>query len=178
MGLAVKDLCLNGRDGGLFVLEIKVECNLEEIGTLLNKKGDYLLELKKVRKHRTLDANSYYQVLLDKLSQALYTKREELHEEMLREYGVTMTYSDGEPVYFPLQFGRDGHELVKYCEAVRCEEIDGRDFIWWRAIKPSHLMDTVEFSRLLDGLIYECKNLGIETLTPQQIRELQGYVKV
>ena len=36
-------------------------------------------------------------------------------------------------------------------------------------------MDTKEFSRLLDGIISECKEMGIETKTPNQLLELEGY---
>jgi hypothetical protein len=38
-------------------------------------------------------------------------------------------------------------------------------------------MDSKEFSMLLDGLIYECKEQGINTMTPAELLKLKGYVK-
>ena len=35
-------------------------------------------------------------------------------------------------------------------------------------------MDTAEMSHLIDGTVSEAKALGIETMTPDQIRQLEG----
>ena len=39
----------------------------------------------------------------------------------------------------------------------------------WRFYQPSSAMDTKEFANLLDGLISECKEVGIETATAEEI---------
>jgi len=40
-------------------------------------------------------------------------------------------------------------------------------------------MDSKEMSNLIDGLVSECKEVGIETMTPQELKGLKGYeVKV
>ena len=47
----------------------------------------------------------------------------------------------------------------------------------YQMYKGSSHMDSAEFSRLVDGLVSECKQVGIETLSPEEIERLQGYVK-
>ena len=38
---------------------------------------------------------------------------------------------------------------------------------------PSSAMDTKEFKELLDGLISECQEVGIETATPEEIARMR-----
>ena len=40
-------------------------------------------------------------------------------------------------------------------------------------IKGSSEYDTGEMSRFIDGVISECKELGIQTMTPDEIEELK-----
>ena len=37
------------------------------------------------------------------------------------------------------------------------------------------LIDIDELGRLLDGLISECKEVGIETMTPEELAIMEGY---
>ena len=43
----------------------------------------------------------------------------------------------------------------------------------WKVYKDTHMMDTKEFSRVIDGAVQEAKELGIETDTPKQIEEMK-----
>lgn len=43
----------------------------------------------------------------------------------------------------------------------------------WVMMKGSHEMDTAEMTRLLDGLIDECRQVGIETLTPAELERMR-----
>lgn len=41
---------------------------------------------------------------------------------------------------------------------------------------PSHELNTAEFAFLMNGLIQECEQQGIETISPDEKRELQAIV--
>ena len=43
-------------------------------------------------------------------------------------------------------------------------------YIVYQVYTPSHELKTDEFAILLDGLIEECKNQGIDTRTPDEIK--------
>lgn len=64
---------------------------------------------------------------------------------------------------------------IEFTEA-RCEERDG-DI--WLCIKPSsparahQFVFTKEMSRLIDGIVSECKDLGIETMTPEGLTRIK-----
>lgn len=154
---------VNNHPGGLVKITAVVEGDLQvcsQIATQI-KETPYTLDIKPLKKGRSLDANAYYQKLLDLLSGALGTSREELHHIMLQRYGVTKCDKDGDPIVFPTQLGKDGHRQARYCEAIREGTLNGKPCMWWREIKGSSEMNTAEFSQLLDGLISECKEVGV-----------------
>ena len=39
--------------------------------------------------------------------------------------------------------------------------------------KGSSLYDTLEMSRLIDGVVSDAQELGIDTMTPEEIREMK-----
>lgn len=136
------------------------------------KPEEYELEIKKIRKKRSLDANSYYWALLGKLASVLRTSQDELHEHLLQDYGVLRS-KNGEPVTFTLRADINSHEVTKYTKVLKTGRIYGKGAVMYGVLKGSSEMDTQEFSVLLDGLIYECKEQGIETISPEELAKLK-----
>ena len=133
---------------------------------------EYELEIHEKRIKRTLTANAYYQVLLDKLTHLMRAPREEIHEMILSRYGKTKEI-EGRPILFTLRADINPHYVSKYVEAIKTEEMNGNDFTVYRVLKGSSEMDSKEFACLLDGLISECKEVGIETMTPEEVARLK-----
>jgi len=48
---------------------------------------------------------------------------------------------------------------------------------WYIAYRGSHTYDTQEMHKLLEGTIYEAKEQGIETKTPDEIRRMEQLWK-
>nr|DAS83810.1 MAG TPA: NinB protein [Caudoviricetes sp.] len=126
------------------------------------------LEIKKYRRKRSLDANAYAWVLMSKLAEVLHTSKEEVYEEMLRRYGTL--YEDGE-----------GYITITLKSSIPIEKLEGHwlcirkgdSYTGYAMIKGSSEYDTGEMSRFIDGVISECKELGIQTMTPDEIEELK-----
>lgn len=153
------------------IIKSVVEGDLESLpSSILGK--DYELIIKPTKKKRSLTANSYYQVLLDELNKILKTDREELHEHLLRRYGVTKT-ENGSAVLFTLRADINPHQVCKYVDIIKASELNGKKYIHYRVLKGSSEMDSSEFANLLDGLISECKELGIETLPSEEVKLLR-----
>lgn len=116
---------------------------------------------------RSLSANSYYWVLLSELAGVLTSSKHEIHYELIRRHSPPYRKKDGGVV--ALVSRQDPEDLPGYW-MLREERKDGRK--GYIRLKGSSDMDSKEFSRLLDGLIEECKEVGIETLPPERLR---GY---
>lgn len=122
------------------------------------------------REKRSLDANSFYWELLSQLKDVLHTSSKELHEQLLQRYSVPVMYED-RPVTITIKDGIPLDLLPGHWMPVRHK--DG--FTSYMQIKGSSEMDSKEMSNLIDGLVSECKEVGIETMTPQELKGLKGY---
>lgn len=118
-----------------------------------------LYEVKEVRRKRTLTQNAYYWELLSQLAKVLKLSNDELHFHLLRRYSTASMWAAKDYVN-PFRF-------YKYCVLDYHDEQQGVKY--WRFYQPSSAMDTKEFANLLDGLISECKEVGIETATAEEI---------
>lgn len=125
-----------------------------------------IYEIKEYHEKRHLTQNAYYHVLKSQLAQALKTSADELHEILLRRYGVVIGTAITVKANIPINT-LPGHWMPWKTNG---------DWAAYIQIKGSSDMDTKEFSALLDGLISECEECGIPTITPRELAKLHGYV--
>ena len=130
--------------------------------------GDYSLE--KAKKKRSLDANAYAWVLIDKIAAAMRLSKVEVYQNAIRDIG--------------------GNSEI-YCGKEKAIEMLCRQWkktgIGWQAeIMPSKLpgcvnailyygsssYDTHQMSILIDRLVQDAKSLGIETMPPDKLNAL------
>jgi hypothetical protein len=125
------------------------------------------IEIKKYRKKRSLDANAYLWVLLQKMAEVLKTDKWSLYLQMLKQYGK-FTYIVVKP---------NAVEAVKKqwreCEELGEIDVNGTKAVQMLCYYGSSTYDTKEMSVLIDGVISECKDLGIETLPPDELRMMK-----
>lgn len=137
-----------------------------EVMKWLIDEPDKTFEVKEWHPKRSLTANGYYWALIGKLAQALRTSTDELHEQMLMQYGVC------EGTVVTMKAAISVKHLPGHWRLIKS---DGTWNAWLR-YAGSHEMDTAQFSALLDGLIGECKEQRIETMPEGEIERLRGYV--
>ena len=140
-------------------------------------------EVKKDRGRRSLDANGYYWVLVTKLAEGLRTSKSRIHNILLRRYGQRMLIDD-KPIYAVIPDTDEASRLTEEDETIHLKPTsevksgrDGRLYRTYILLRGSHEYDTREMSVLIDGTISECKEVGIETLTPEELERLKGYEK-
>jgi hypothetical protein len=49
---------------------------------------------------------------------------------------------------------------------------DGKELVFYKIFRGSSTYDTKEMSILIDGIVTECKELGIETLPPEEVKRM------
>ena len=125
------------------------------------------IEAKKYRNRRSLDANAYLWVLLQKIAEVLRTDKWSVYLQMLKRYGQ-FTYIVVKP---------GAVEAVKKqwreCEEIGEIDVNGTKAVQMLCYYGSSTYDTKDFSILLDGVVSECKELGIETLPPHELQMLK-----
>lgn len=128
-------------------------------------------ELKEQRKRRSLDANAYFWVLLDKLSAALRQPKTELYRCLIKDVGgVSETVCVQDKAADKLRAGWE-HNGLGWVTDTMPSKIEGcTNVILYYG---SSTYDTNQMSRLIDLVIEECKAQGIETMTPEELARLK-----
>lgn len=164
------------------VVQIAVEEDPAPLSDLKDKQ--IRVEITPYRKKRSLDANAYYWVLLTRLADVLRISKPYLHNMLLRRYGRPQVYDD-RVVYLIIPESDKAREKVdedEYTHLKPTAELkegrDGRMYRTYILMKGSHEYNTEEMSILIEGLIDECKQVGIETLTPDELKKMmEAYEK-
>lgn len=146
----------------------------ESIGEIDPNK-DYEIIIRVKRKKRSLDANGYYYALVGKCAEKLNTTITELHNKNLANLGIPWRSEDGK-IHWILQADNDfwlEQKETHFCPTDRTENRNGVTYRWFYLLKPSHLFDTKEMSRLIDAVVQDCKALQIETLPPDELEHLK-----
>lgn len=155
---------------------------------------DRLWELREHRKRRSLDSNSYFWVLINKIAAKQGISDTEVHDKLLSENiayykndegGIDWKVSPKEPNAFGLIVEQIKDDYAYYLDSkmkvsLRKEngdvlkdksgaEVVGR--VYWH-IKGTHQMNSKEMSRIIDSTVFEAKQLGIETMTPDEIERM------
>ena len=134
------------------------------------------ITIKAYKKKRSLDANSYFHVLVGKIADATGNSKVYIKNKLIAEYGQYETINDA-LVPLPLDDDIDAYnvEFVHLQPTSRTTTNQkGKVFrvnLVMRGTFSISLPD--EMSKLIDGTVYEAKELGIETMTPNQISEMK-----
>lgn len=138
---------------------------IDIIQWLYNQDKNKKFEIKEKREKRSLSQNSYAWELITKIGNVLRKSKEEVYLQMLKDYGqseIVSILSSIEPKgYF------------KYYEKIGTGIVNNKEFTHYKILKGSSEFDSKEMTILIDGIIQECKQLGIETLTPDEISKLK-----
>ena len=125
------------------------------------------IEVKEYRKKRSLNANNYAWELITKLADKLRIGKEEIYFNMLKDYGQSAMIS----VFSSVDIERYG---LKYYEKAGESVLNGKEYTHYKVYKGSSEFDTREMSIFIDGIVEECKNVGIETMTPNEIAKMEA----
>lgn len=138
----------------------------ELIPKMLNLDENKEYEVKEHKHKRSLNANAYYWVLVNKIADALNQSKEFIHLCMLKQYG--QRYVLCVPYDTPIE------NLVKYYEQDGVRKQGDRLFKTYNVYLPSSEMNTKEMSKLIDGTVEEAQSMGIETMTPDELAHLKA----
>ena len=125
------------------------------------KETELDIDLKKHREKRSLNANALCWKLCTEIANVLRASKEEVYLKMLKEYGQSTLIS----VLADINVAG----YLKYYEVAGRASIKGKEFIHYKVYKGSSEYDTQEMSILLDGIVSEAKELGIQVLSASEL---------
>ena len=171
--------------GKIVDVNIDFVSGIPKITLAVNEKNDLLhayddlkdceklaIEIKPYRMRRSLDANAYCWVLLDKIAEKMSVPKEDIYREAIRNIGgnsEVVCVKNG--AVNKLRQGWERNGLGWQTETMPSKIEGCTNVILYYG---SSVYDTEQMSRLLDNIIQDCKVLGIQTETPDKIREMKS----
>ena len=154
-------------------------------------------DLKEHREKRSLDANAYFYLLVNEIAKKQNISDVEVHDRLLTENpeyfkndegGFDWKVSPIEPNKYNLikeQVNGNFEYYLNSGTVVSLEKEDGKKVefkdgsgivtgrVFWH-IKGSRQMNSKEMSRLISSAVFEAEQLGIQTMTPNEIAQLNA----
>jgi len=140
--------------------------NVQEIvNYLITQDRDKTFEIKEFKQHRTLSQNAYAWKLINELANKMQLSKEDMYMKMLKDYGQS------EIVSMLSNINPNGY--FKYFESIGTGIVNNKEFTHYRIYKGSSEYTTLEMKYFIDGIVQECENVGIPTLTPNEIERMK-----
>jgi len=127
------------------------------------------VKIEPIRKKRSLDANSYMWVVADKIAAEVHSTKVDVYRKAVRDVGVwadVAIETKALPTFMDLWdskgegwFTDVSASKLKGCTKVRC-------------YYGSSCYDSKQMARLIDYLVESAKDMGLETMPPDEIRRL------
>ena len=129
------------------------------------------VEIKKAANHRSLSANNYAWMLIDKIAEVTGFSVTEVYRNAIREIGGVSDYygMKAEAYESFCEIWTRGH-LGRQVEIIPCSTQAG--WINVRAWKGSSDFDSIQMSRLIDSLVQEAEAQGIPTVPESEVERM------
>ena len=133
--------------------------------------------IKKFREKRSLNANNYFHKLVDEIAAKQRLSHAEVHNQLIADYGCVDEGVENLIMNDKVEWLK--LEILHLRPTTKTRVMDnGELYRVYIVMRGSHTYDTLEMSRLIDGTVNEAKQLGIETLTPDELKRMKEAWKV
>ena len=165
------DLSRDFRTGQAKITLLADSYTLNAIEGLLDKALNCVL--KPFRKKRSLDANAYFWVLCGKLAAKTRQNKSDIYRSLIKEIGnnfeIVPIRNDAVDTWCK-NWEQNG-EGWQY-EILGNSKLEGYTNVC--CYYGSSTYDTEQMSNLIDNIVFECKEQGIETMTPDELERLKA----
>ncbi len=120
------------------------------------------IDVKRFREHRSLDANRYAWVLFDRIAKVIGSDKWTVYLMQLEKYGEFIDLEVAEGALKAVE------QVFRYTQVL--DSCDGKMAV--RGFIGSSEYDSEQMSRLIEGTVRDAKDLGIDTLTPDERADL------
>ena len=131
---------------------------------LYDQDREKIFEVKEKKQKRSLDSNSYLWVLITNIAEVVRASKEEIYIQELEKYGQSLL--------IPVLKGEKPNGYFKYYKYHSTRYINDKEVDYYIVFKGSSEMDQREMSILIDGVVSDCKELGIPTLEDKRLEEM------
>ena len=157
-----------------FEQKFRVTFEVDSIDELNGLEGLIYITVKKLGKRRSLNANAYFHLLVGKIAEKNHTSKAYAKNLLMARYGQEeivdgKRYIISVDSSIPICEREDIH-----CKAIGYGYVNDKEFTHYCVLRPTHLYDSLEMAALIDGTVEEAKELGIQTLSSNELEHIKS----
>lgn len=145
---------------------------VETLEQELKRQKDLNISIKRMYNKRSLDANAYFHLLVNKLARYFNISDEQMKIKMNLQYGTLARDEDNKIVGVKIPVSADISKFYPYAKLVGTCIENGKEFSKYLFYKKTHELNTKEMSELIEGVVQECRDYGIPTKTDKEISHI------
>jgi hypothetical protein len=165
----IKDYARSFHGERVLSFDILGQFSEKELDDLVNR--DLSVDIKQWREKRSLDANAYFWVLCDRLSEVTGRGKSEIYRDEIRDIGgnsETVCVMDKAVDKLRVAWEKNG---LGWQTETFDSKLDGCTNV--TLYYGSSAYDKVQMARLIDNVVQDCKAVGVETMTPEQLDRIK-----
>jgi hypothetical protein len=170
---SVKELTFDFRTGdAILSLQINEKDAAANCFDEMNTLPMVSVKLDKHRKKRSLDANAYFWVLVSELASVTGRKKEDVYRDAIRDIGgnsETVCIKTEAAEKFRNAWEKNGLGWVT--EQIPSKLSGCVNVILYYG---SSTYDTSQMSRLIDNIVQDCKAVGVQVMTPDELADMMS----
>ena len=143
-----------------------------EVVEQLKNENKLNIDLKKYRKKRSINANNYFWKLLQEYCDEKEVDTIEEYKERTKRLGIFRISRVEAKDVETFKKSWENFGIAWFCEIYDTEYLQNIEFKVLHLYYGSSSFNTKQMSRLINDLVEDCKEVGIETKTPSEIKSL------
>lgn len=154
----------------------------EVMNWLMDQPQEKKFKISEWHPKRSRSANSYFHVLSDRIADARTLRGDTISKaaeknELIGKYGQMMLLPNGQRAVFKSNVPPDAAKEWEGEHLFFIKYDEDPNVYWYRLMRHTATYDSREMAALIDGTIEDAKAWGVETLTPEELKRLEGYEK-
>lgn len=136
------------------------------------------ISAKQHREKRSLNANAYFHLLVGKIAGEMGRTTTYVKNTLIAEYGQLLIMDD-DVVSIKTQLAPDimAEQNSLHTQYIGSKTENDKQLYFYHVYRGSSTYNTKEMAQLIDGTVETAKELGIETLTPNEINKIKALWK-
>jgi len=154
------------------VLTTNESVNVNDLKEIIAKGKELSVELKQYRVKRSLDSNSYCWILCQKIAEVIHSTKELVYKKVIKDVGQFELMPIKNEAVERWQKVWESKGMGWFSEVLEDSKLVGYKKVI--SYYGSSIYDSREISLLINELIVQCKELNIETMSPNEVERMNN----
>jgi len=154
------------------IITTKENINIDDLKLIIANKKELSVEIKAYRKKRSLDSNAYCWILCQKIAEVIHSTKELVYKKVIKDVGQFELMPIKNEAVERWQKVWESKGMGWFSEVLEDSKLEGYKKIV--SYYGSSCYDVREMCVLINEIVAQCKELGIETISKNELERMKS----